>query len=227
MDFHEQDVLVSSVFTQRRRQDSRTQRLVRRKQVSLDMFSPTEIDFFAGTPPPVPEDDEDEEVVVLSEDVEEEDTGTLSTKDLFYPLRFLPREVSRRRIDTNDKSGDEEMKIEEENEVDDAPEDATKILHQAPYKNQIIRLTKHDKVKTAILFCIMTAFLGVCVGWKTHSNEAHSLFGSVGLACVTPCYGDPTYRDFFIGQHDSFRQGDVRYQSWTLSFITLIIVLNY
>jgi hypothetical protein len=55
----------------------------------------------------------------------------------------------------------------------------------------------------------MIAFVGVCVGWETHDDENHSLFGVVGTACVTDCMGDTEVRNFFLGNEDHFRSGDV------------------
>ena len=54
----------------------------------------------------------------------------------------------------------------------------------------------------------MTALVCVCVGWKTHTDESHSLYGLSGIAYVTDCLGDTTSRNFFVGNEDQFHKGD-------------------
>ena len=71
----------------------------------------------------------------------------------------------------------------------------------------VLRATRKDKIMAAILFLIMTAFTVVCIAWKTHEDESHSIFGVVGLACVTPCNGSYDHKDFFNG-HSHFKTND-------------------
>ena len=189
----------------RQRQPSVTQRLLRRKQVSLDMFGPR--DFFE-----VPEEEEEE----LEE--EKEEIMKRPTKKLFYPLRFSPRIISkaskRKEGETEIAGGGLEAVAPEEGDK----KEATEISYRVPPDDYIVRATRTDFIKTGILFCIMIAFVGVCVGWKTHEDESHSLFGPVGLACVTPCSGDVDYRNFFTAHHDKFDDGDVSHPCLFYSF---------
>eukprot|EP00551_Chaetoceros_affinis_P012656 CAMPEP_0203663646 /NCGR_PEP_ID=MMETSP0090-20130426/1210_1 /ASSEMBLY_ACC=CAM_ASM_001088 /TAXON_ID=426623 /ORGANISM="Chaetoceros affinis, Strain CCMP159" /LENGTH=812 /DNA_ID=CAMNT_0050526637 /DNA_START=17 /DNA_END=2452 /DNA_ORIENTATION=+ len=184
----EQNVVASSLSPQdeiflqrnrRQRQPSLPERLIRRKQVSLDMFGPQDsIDFFGGI---IPEED----IGALSEEEEEEYNRT---SKLFFPLRFSPRPAS---------------KTIQEHKKEKIVDEEGRDNHTA----KIIKATTYDKIKAGILFCIMIAFLGVCIGWKTHSNESNYIFGPVGIACVTPCNGSE--RNFFDGHHDQFHNGDV------------------
>ena len=73
----------------------------------------------------------------------------------------------------------------------------------------IRKAMRKDKIMAIILACLLTAFVGVCVGWKTHEEKDHSLFGIVGTACVTQCLGDKDYRNFFLAHHDHFELKDV------------------
>lgn len=43
-----------------------------------------------------------------------------------------------------------------------------KIVYIVPPDDYVVKATRGDKIKA--IFCIMTAFLGICVGWKTHLN---------------------------------------------------------
>jgi hypothetical protein len=72
----------------------------------------------------------------------------------------------------------------------------------------IIRATRDDKIKCGILFCIMLFLTVVFSVWETELNEEAFLFGPVGLACVTPCKGNLTTRDFFNG-HSHFLSGEI------------------
>ena len=104
-----------------------------------------------------------------------------ATSKLIFPLRF---------------SANKQTKDEEKGNVE----------HVAP---PIKRAGKKDKIRAGILAVILIAFVGVCVGWKTHEDESHSLFGLVGTACVTQCLGDKDFRNFFIGHEDHFHSKDV------------------
>jgi len=84
---------------------------------------------------------------------------------------------------------------------DEMSENKTKL-------NDIRIACKRDYVIAFILFCIMTAICGTMIGWKTHVEE-DVLFGHVGLACRTPCFGDIKSRDFFNGRGHSFSRNDV------------------
>ncbi len=90
--------------------------------------------------------------------------------------------------------GDAEMdKVEEFLEVED---------------DGIIRATRSDKIKTAILFCIMLALTIVVASWHTHLDDESFIRGPVGLACVSDCEGNIETRDFFNG-HNHFEEGEV------------------
>ena len=75
------------------------------------------------------------------------------------------------------------------------------VFHQ-----DITRATRFDYIYTYILAALMIALTGVIVGWHTEIDENSVIYGSVGLACSTPCFGNIDYQDFFNG-HYSF-EGD-------------------
>ena len=129
---------------------------------------------------------EDEE-----EEGDMEDETDEALKKLFFPLRFAPRLGAKGREGAAAEERDEET---------------TKAEVEAP---PIVRATRRNKIQAIILACIMIALVGVCVGWKTHEDESHSLFGLSGIACVTNCLGDTTTRNFFVGNDDHFQDGDV------------------
>ena len=74
--------------------------------------------------------------------------------------------------------------------------------------SHIIRATRKDYFFTGMLFLVMSALVGVVLGWHTHLDESDSIFGPVGLACKTPCRGDIYDQDYFRGQY-SFATNDV------------------
>jgi len=119
---------------------------------------------------------------------EDENTDDSSTEEdeatskLFFPLKF----PKRKQAEGDLENGDVEA-----------------VVHP------IRKAGRKDIIKTGILAAILIAFVGVCVGWKTHEDESHSLFGLVGTACVTQCLGDKDYRNFFVGHEDHFDSGDV------------------
>jgi Na+/H+ antiporter NhaD/arsenite permease-like protein len=175
----------------RRRQPSHPPKVVngilRRKQVSLDLLSPQAAAFFA-------EEEEQEEQERLSVGVVEEEEEDDPFKDLFFPLKFAPAKgLSKKKKISHE---DEEVAKKEESEEEDMPPD-------------IIRATRIDKIKALVLLILMITFVGVCIGWKTHEDESHSIFGLAGIACVTPCYGDVELRNFFIAHEDHFHKNDV------------------
>jgi hypothetical protein len=102
---------------------------------------------------------------------------------MISPLRFSPRK--------------------QKHHADHTPADVEKSANM--HSPQIVRAGRKDKIKTIVLAIILIAFCGVCVGWKTHEEKKHSLFGIVGAACETPCSGD----NFFIGHENHFSTGDV------------------
>lgn len=184
--------------SERRRQISATQKLLRRKQISRDLYGAEDIDFFA-----VPDDE------MLADD----DKNT-SSENLFFPLRFPPQLKPKAPVSHghgghgghggHSGASDGKGMTEVERWNDDE-----EIQYKVPDNDRIVKATRSDYIKTGVLFCLMAAFVGVCVGWKTHLDESHSVFGYVGLACVTPCSGDVEYRNFFNGHHDHFSPGDV------------------
>eukprot|EP01083_Nonionella_stella_P033645 92064_1 len=160
--------------------------IMRRKQVSMDLMSPQQMAFFGAL------EEEEAELLVEAEEGEEEEMPKM-----FFPLKFAPRLLGTGR------------KVEEDIERVDENGEVTKIEPEAP---PVMKATKVDKIKALVLCAIMMCFVGVCVGWKTHDDESHSLFGIVGIACVadeTDCMGEKTLRNFFIGHDDSFNDGDV------------------
>lgn len=196
--------------SKRRKQLSGTSRLMRRKQVSLDMFGPDNDAFFKGLPEEAIEEGIGE---ILEEEVQplvDEQGALIEKKKLILPLRFAPRLVVKSKAGGGHGGGHDSSEglkdIEEEGSMEGKKDE---IIYKVPPDDYIVRATRKDKIKALILFCIMTCFLGVCVGWSTHEDESHKLFGTVGNACVTPCYGGTEYRNFFKGGHDSFHHGDV------------------
>ncbi len=190
----------SSPASQRRRQLSATNRIVRRKQVSLDMFAPSN-EFFAGIEELVEE--EVEPVVTEEGEVKE------PLKELFFPLRFPPRLVAKKKGHGEEQEKEGEGGGKDIEAVGTAGGKPEEIVYKIPPDDYVVKATRKDKIRAIILFCLMTIFLAVCVGWKTHEDEGHKLFGTVGTACVTPCHGGTEYRNFFKGHHDHFHEGEV------------------
>ena len=213
----------------RNRQLSLTQRIIRRKQVSLDMFSVQETDFFLNEQEekeeiqdisllPPGEEQEGEEVIAVVREEEKE-----KQKKLFLPLRFPPHVSAEEKknqpqhgvvAEDNEQGKEKLVEIKEEEDLIDGDdiekggEEGSDVI-KSPHLHDIVKATRTDKIRTLILFCIMSIFLGVCVGWKTHQDESHMIFGTVGLACVTPCYGSIDHHNFFTGHHNKFHSGDV------------------
>mmetsp|Transcript_6013 Transcript_6013/g.11396 ORF Transcript_6013/g.11396 Transcript_6013/m.11396 type:complete len:821 (+) Transcript_6013:255-2717(+) len=158
--------------------------ILRRKQVSLDLLSPQQADFF-GAMEREEEIRKHEEVIAEEEEEEEEEM-----KKLFFPLKFAPP-----------MRGGKKEKAHGEVEEGRPPKEV-----EAPH---VVRATRVDKIKALILCCLMIAFVGVCIGWETHEDESHSVFGLVGKACVTDCLGDREFRNFFVGNEDHFDSGDI------------------
>lgn len=94
--------------------------------------------------------------------------------------------------------------IENEDEVDGEDVDLIDKFDDS----HIIRATRKDYFFTGMLFLVMSALVGVVLGWHTHLDESDSIFGPVGLACKTPCRGDIYDQDYFRGQY-SFAANDV------------------
>lgn len=191
----ENDDLPSSQ-TERFRQPSFPERLVRRKQVSQDVFSASEINLFFQ-PDAKPDEEDPEQMLNDNQDASK----------LFFPLRFSPRTAGGQggHGGHGGHGGPKQSNLQEGWQDDG-------IQYNVPSDDTITKATRRDFIKTGILFILMACFTGVCVGWKTHEDESHSIFGPVGTACVTPCYGDPTYRNFFTAHHDHFHSGDVSAQ---------------
>lgn len=131
----------------------------------------------------IPEEEETDEVDVLP--------------NMFFPLRFAPRSKS----GGGGGGGGGHGGGGHGGDLESIAKSAV-----AP---PITRATRKDKIMALILAALLTAFVGVCVGWKTHEDEGHSLFGIVGTACVTNCTGDKDTRNFFVGHGDHFQKGDV------------------
>ena len=71
-------------------------------------------------------------------------------------------------------------------EDDDAADEAEALADDM----NIRKATRKDYYITAFLFVLMAALTGIIAGWQTHLDESHSVFGVVGLACVTTCLGN-------------------------------------
>lgn len=104
-----------------------------------------------------------------------------------------------------DGEGGKETK---ENGLEEEVEDETADLIEKFDDSHIIRATRKDYFFTGMLFLVMSALVGVVLGWHTHLDESDSIFGPVGLACKTPCRGDIYDQDYFRGQH-AFAPNDV------------------
>ncbi|CAJ1958164.1 unnamed protein product [Cylindrotheca closterium] len=89
-------------------------------------------------------------------------------------------------------------------EGDETPEDEE--AEEEIKEDGIIRATRSDYLWTGILLCVMIAFTGIVIGWRTHLDEAFSTFGPVGLACSTPCTGHLETHDYFRGKN-TFEEG--------------------
>ena len=75
-------------------------------------------------------------------------------------------------------------------------------------KRSIILITKADYKKLSVLICILIFYSAIILGWNTSDHENRIIEGEVGIACVTPCKGNPKTRDFFYG-HNKFSNDDV------------------
>ncbi len=189
---------LSSDAKDRNRQTSITQKLIRRKQISRDLYSAQAMDFFED--PLEGTEDEDLDVAEFE-------------NSLFFPLRFPPPMKPKAGGGGHGHGGGGHG-IQGEQWRDDEGQ------LQAPDDDRVVRATRSDYIKTAVLFLLMSAFTGVCVGWKTHEDKNNSIFGYVGRSCVTPCNGDVTYRDFFTAKHNYFGSGDVSLVQYHTAFVT-------
>jgi hypothetical protein len=104
------------------------------------------------------------------------------------------------------KKGDEF--IDNGHDVDADSQDGTFDTPKHYDDSHIIRATRKDYFFTGFLIVVMSALVGVVVGWRTHLDESDSIFGPVGLACKTPCRGDVYDQDYFRGRN-KFHSGDV------------------
>ena len=123
----------------------------------------------------------------VAEEKEEVHEEEEEAPKLLFPLKFSPRQVGAGRVPLAEETG-------------------AVLEAEVP---PITSATRTDKIKALVLCCIMVTFMGVCIGWETHADESHSLFGVVGVACVTECLGDIEARNFFVGREDHFKLGDV------------------
>ena len=73
---------------------------------------------------------------------------------------------------------------------------------------EIIKATKHDKIKAAVCFFLMLALTITVIDWEEELDTLSFLHLPVGLACVTQCEGNLEYRDFFRG-HNHFKTDEV------------------
>jgi hypothetical protein len=118
-------------------------------------------------------------------------------KKLIGPLIFAPKKLPGSGGHGHGGHADEEKPLKKEDEIYTPRSD-----------DNVHRATRRDKIKAGILFAIMASFTGVCIGWKTHLDESHSIFGVVGKACVTPCNSNSEGKDFFNG-HSHLHANDV------------------
>ena len=113
----------------------------------------------------------------------------------------IPEEGEELDVKSNIEDGDNPFK-------DGTGSDSSSSDDNIQSDSDIIRATRKDWIITGILFCLMATLTGVVSGWDTHMEENHTIFGPVGLACETPCLGDPEEKDFFHG-HNTFGHGEI------------------
>jgi hypothetical protein len=132
---------------------------------------------------------------------------------LHMEVRMLPGPLSElRKADTAISDGAAALlkKVTPKDKTDfskrDGPEDEEDQEDEDFDDSFIVRAQRRDYITTAIIALIMMAFTITCCMWETHVDEDASIFGPVGLSCVTPCHGDLETQDFFRG-HSSFKAG--------------------
>ena len=174
------------------------------------------------------QDSKEPTTITLGTDEDKDGTDVLDASEAI-PLTTAGDESSEK------KKSDEF--IDNGDDVDEDRQDET-ISSQKHYDDShIIRATKKDYVFTAFLVVVMSALVGVVVGWPTHLDESDNIYGPVGLACKTvsrelsccflfisiismyinlhsllpflqPCRGDVYDQDYFRGRNQ-FNSGDV------------------
>jgi len=129
------------------------------------------------------------------------------TTDIMDASEAIPLTTAKDEL-SGKKKGDEF--IDNGDDVDKDSEDGSIVAQKHYDDSHIIRATRKDYFFTGFLVVVMSALVGVVVGWPTHLDESDSIFGPVGLACKTPCRGDVYDQDYFRGKN-TFHSGDVIY----------------
>lgn len=103
---------------------------------------------------------------------------------------------------------DTDLDNKESDQFKDEDDGDISVLIPAAGAINVKKATRKDYYITTFLFVLMCALTGIIAGWQTHLDESHSIFGVVGLACVTYCPGNTETKDYFHG-NSNFGSGEV------------------
>ena len=103
---------------------------------------------------------------------------------------------------------DTDLEDEGSDQFKDEDDGDMSVLIPATGVINVKKATRKDYYITTFLFVLMCALTGIIAGWQTHLDESHSIFGVVGLACVTYCPGNTETKDYFHGNYN-FGSGQV------------------
>lgn len=103
---------------------------------------------------------------------------------------------------------DTDLEDVESDQFKDEDDGAVSVFIPAAGGIAVKKATRKDYYITAFLFVLMCALTSIIAGWQTHLDESHSIFGVVGLACVTYCPGNTETKDYFHGNYN-FGSGEV------------------
>ena len=131
--------------------------------------------------------------VHTAQDKVEQDTTTLTTKLLGTSAAAAVVQPTPTAVDTAVAAEEEEdsSKVKQEEEEED---------------DGIVKAQKGDYYRTGILATIMLGFTLACCLWHTHIEPFEHF--SIGLGCVTTCFGNIETQDFFFG-HYTFQEGQI------------------
>ena len=104
-------------------------------------------------------------------------------------------------ISENRQAKENEILGKDLSQLDQSIDDCDEANMLAIINRDIVRATRFDYIYTVILAVLMIVLTGVIVGWHTEIDENSVIYGSVGLACNTPCFGNIHNQDFFHGRY--------------------------